>query len=314
MSDRYPGCRPYPGSTNHHGEIEMLGDVEATHWFVEVVRSRYHFVTAGDPGNPPVVMLHGIPETWYTFHNQVRDLSDDYYVVAVDLKGYGQSEKRPDGEYSFPHCAFELALLLEKLGIERFYLVGHDRGSVLADHLCNVPGRFNERIIKYARMQQSGPKPHTEPRPPHALFASAAGTELFLSDFFPRIVYTGLVPVPGSEGVQYVQNEIPEDVLDRLDREWKHPGAAQAVPLCFKHTNFDIEMEDRQNFLFAKMTMPVRLIQGELDPGQPPSDFEGLEALGANFSIVWIKGAGHFQHLEKPEATTQAIRAFFAEP
>lgn len=67
-------------------------------------------------------------------------------------------------------------------------------------------------------------------------------------------------------------------------------------------------------FLFEKMTMPVRPIQAELDPGQPPSDYAGLEKLGPNFSIVWIERAGHFLHLEKPEATTRAIRAFLEEP
>jgi pimeloyl-ACP methyl ester carboxylesterase len=308
--DRYSGCTPYPGSTNRHGEVEKIGDVEATHWFVEVVRARYHVVTAGDPRNPPVVMLHGLPESWWAFHRQIEDLARDYYVVAPDLKGYGQSEKRLDLSYQFPHCAFEMALLLEKLGIERFYLVGHDRGSVLGDHLCNVPNQFNRRIVKYARMQQSFAKAHAEPRPPHGLFASPAGTELFLSPAFPRIAYS-TTPPPGVPRLVHVP--LAEEVLARLDREFKFPGVAQAVPLCFRHTNFDVEMEDRRSFLFAKMTMPVRLIQGELDPGQPPSDYEGFESVGPNFSLRWIEGAGHFHHLERPEPVARAIREFFEE-
>ena len=153
---RYPGCEPYPGSINHHGEVEKIGDVEVTHWFVEAARSRYHFVTAGDPAHPAVVMLHGLPETWYAWFHQIEDLARDHYVIAVDLKGYGQSEKRLDTSYRFPHCAFELAVLLDQLGIERFSLVGHDRGAVVGDHLFGVPG-FSERVVKYARLQQSYP-------------------------------------------------------------------------------------------------------------------------------------------------------------
>ena len=310
MRPPFPGCEPYPGSTHRHGEIEKLPGVEVSHWFVEVVRSRYHFVTAGDPAAPVVVLLHGLPESWYAWHHQIAHLARDRFVVAPDLKGYGQSEKRLDSEYSFPHCAFEMALLLEKIGVERFDLVGHDRGAVLGDHLFNVPGDFASRIRRYARLQQSFPKAHGEPRPPHALMATAAGTELFMSPAFPRLIYAQAAP-PGLE--QLVYNEIPEPVLARLHDEWHHPGVAQAVPLCFVHTNFDREMEDRRDFIIPKMSCPVHLIQAELDPGQKPADYEGLEELGPNFSIEWIEGAGHFSHLERPTEVSAAIRRFLVD-
>ncbi len=306
----YPGCEPYPGASNHHGEIEKVGDVEATHWFLEVARSRYHVVTAGDPAAPAVLMLHGFPESWYAWHHQIADLAHDRFVIAPDLKGYGQSEKRLDSVYSFPHCAFELALLVEKLGVGGFDLVAHDRGAVLGDHLFNVPSRFGERIRRYARLQQSFPKAHGEPRPPHALMASAAGTELFLSPAFPRLLYSQAAP----QGLyQLVYNDIPEPVVQRIESEWRHPGVAQAVPRCFEHTNFDLEHEDRVRDLIPKMKCPVHLIQAELDPGQRPADFQGLADLGSNFSIEWIPGAGHFSHLEKPAEVTRALRRFLVE-
>ncbi len=62
MQPPYPGCPPYPGSSNQHGEVEKIADLEVTHWFVEAVRSRYHFVTAGDPNspiNPPNIASSG---------------------------------------------------------------------------------------------------------------------------------------------------------------------------------------------------------------------------------------------------------------
>ncbi len=307
MRPPYPECTPFPGSTNRHGEVEKLEDVEVTHWFVAAKRSRYHFVTAGDPEAPAVVLLHGLPESWYAWHHQIAELARDRHVIAVDLKGYGQSEKRLDLAYDFPTCAFEMAALLEKIGCERFDLVGHDRGSVLADHLFGIPGNFADRIRSYARLQQSFPKAHAEPRPPHALMGSPEGVELFLSPAFPRLIYAQVAP-PGLYQVTW--NEIPEPVLARIEQEWRHPGVAQAVPLCFRHTNFDKEMEDRLE-LIPRMRCPVHLIQAELDPGQPRSDYEGLEALGPNFSIEWIEGAGHFSHLEKPRAVSSALREFF---
>jgi pimeloyl-ACP methyl ester carboxylesterase len=303
------GCAPFPGSVNQHGEAEKLGSVEVTHWFVEALRCRMHLVTAGDPAKPPLVMLHGLPESWWAFHNQIRDLSDTYFVIAPDLKGYGQSEKRLDLSYQFPHCAFELALLLDQLGVGRFLLAAHDRGSVLGDWLCCVPG-MQQRIVKYARMQQSFMRGHAEPRPPHALFATAQGVELFLSPAFVPIVYS-TSPPPGVPKLVHVP--LAPDVIARLAREFSFPGLAHAVSRCFQHTNFDLELEDRQRFVLSRMTMPVRLIQGEKDPGQPPSDYAGFEQHGANFSLRWIEGAGHFHHLERPDVVTEALREFFAE-
>ena len=305
----YESCEPYPGSVNKHGEVEKFDDgLEVTHWFSEASGSRYHFVTAGDKANMPMVMLHGIPESWYAFISQIRDLSDNYFIIAIDLKGYGQSEKRLEGDYSFSGVAGEISVLINKIGIERFYLVGHDRGSVIGDHLCSKED-FNKRIIKYCRMQQSANHPHAEPRPSHKAMASTKGTELFLADDFPRAFYEGRKGFV--EGYKYVFNEIPTHVLDRLDREWRYPGIAQAVPLTFKTTDFDKECEDRINFLFENMTMPVLFLQGLLDPGQPVTDYEGLEDMASNFKLQWIEDAGHFQHLEKPDEVTQAIRDFF---
>ncbi len=57
----------------------------------------------------------------------------------------------------------------------------------------------------------------------------------------------------------------------------------------------------------------MHLIQAELDPGQHPRDYEGLEALGDNFTIEWIKGAGHFSHLELPDVISAALRRFLIE-
>ena len=280
-----------------------------THNFVEVCNSRFHFVTSGNPENPVILMLNGIPETWFAFCQQIRDLSDDFYIIALDIKGYGQSEKRLEGDYSFSGSAGETAHLLDKIGIDKFYLMTHDRGSVVGDHLCHKYG-MNNRVIKYCRMQQSAHHGHAEPKPSHAFMGSTDGIEAFLDDDFPRAFYKaerGFV-----EGYRYVFQEIPDQIIDRLHAEWHIPGVAYSVPQTFRTTSFESEWEDRDNFLWESLTMPVLFLQGRLDPGQPPSDYEGLEDLKPNFKLEWIEDAGHFQHLDKPAETTAAIRRFFS--
>jgi pimeloyl-ACP methyl ester carboxylesterase len=343
-------CEPYPGSVNYHGETELIEGVEFTHWFTSVLRSRYHFVTAGDPEKPVLIFLHGLPESWYAFHYQMCALADEYFCIGIDLKGYGQSEKAVEEEYSFPHCAFEIGLLVDKLGIQQFSVVAHDRGSVLADHLCNLPNGFNQRITKYARLQQSANHPHAEPRPPHGLFSSSVGSLLFSSPSFPTNIYAPrpvsappeamalkvfgtleALKVPLSwrkalfqkgirkgsggdqQGYQLTHGVIPDNVIERIHREFHFPGVADAVPLTFRLTDFDKEYEDRINFLFDKMTMQVCFIQGALDPGQPRSDYEGIKQVRSNFSIRWIEDAGHFLHLEQPEAVNDVLKQFLRE-
>ncbi len=147
-----------PRPDDHDGDIEVVAGVEFTHRFVEVDGSRYHAVVAGPPGARPVVFLHGLPECWYAWHHQMVALAPERLVVAVELKGYGQSEKRPDTSYRFDDMAVEVMGVLDQLGVAEFDLVGQDRGAVLADNLFGVDGAV-ERIGRYARCSRASPRP-----------------------------------------------------------------------------------------------------------------------------------------------------------
>ncbi|MEM7537793.1 MAG: alpha/beta hydrolase [Chloroflexota bacterium] len=301
---RYPHPTAYPlGAENAHGEIEMLGDVEATHWYAEADGITWHFVTTGDPNNEPFVLVHGFPESWYTFHNQMRDLSDQFYCIAVDTLGNGQSDKRLDMDYRYPAIAASLAKLLDTIEVERFNLGGHDRGSVISDHLLNVEG-MKQRVLRYVRMQQSANEPHGDPKPPHKLFASSWFPMLMKWTGFPRLAYAASA---------YRVEGITSEVLSRLDHEVKYNGIAEASPRQFDNTSLEQELEDRHNFLFAKMTMPVLFLQGKNDPGQHPEEYENTPDFVANGRVQFIDG-NHFFQLGVPEAATAAMRAFLSEP
>ncbi|MEC9440713.1 MAG: alpha/beta hydrolase [Myxococcota bacterium] len=301
---RYPAPAQFPlGAENAHGEIEMLGEVEATHWYAEADGITWHFVTTGDPKSEPLVIVHGFPESWYTFHNQVRDLSDQFYCVAVDVIGNGQSDKRLDLDYSYPGIAKALAKLLDTIGIEEFNLGGHDRGSVICDNLLGVDG-LEQRVLRYVRMQQSANEPHGEPVPPHQMFASPLFPKLMRWTGFPRMAYAASA---------YRVDGISPEVLARLDHECKFKGVAEASPQQFKTTSFEQELEDRHTFLFAKMTMPVLFLQGRHDPGQHPEEYERTPEFVSDGRVQFIDG-NHFFQLGAPEETSAAMRAFLSEP
>ena len=301
---RYPRPARLPlGAENAHGEIEMLGDVEATHWYAEADGITWHFVTTGDPSREPFLFVHGFPESWFTFHNQMRDLSDQFYCIGVDVIGNGQSDKQVDLDYRYASIAAALAKLLDAIGIERLNLGGHDRGAVISDHLLNVDG-MEQRVLRYVRMQQSANEPHGDPKPPHQLFASPLFPLLMKWTGFPRIAYAASA---------YRVEGITPEVLARLDHECKYNGVAEACPRQFDHTSLEQELEDRHKFLFAKMTMPVLFLQGRHDPGQHPEEYERTPEFVSNGRVQFMDG-NHFFQLGAADQATAAMRAFLTEP
>jgi haloacetate dehalogenase len=100
----------------------------------EVGPTRYRPGVAGD--GPPVLLLHGFPETHYCWHRVAPVLAQAHTVVVCDLKGYGASRSEPGGElgegYSNRERAGELVEVMARLGFDRFAVVGHDRGARVA--------------------------------------------------------------------------------------------------------------------------------------------------------------------------------------
>ncbi len=93
------------------------------------------FSRAGD--GPPVLLLHGFPQTRAMWHAIAPALSRHFTVIAADLRGYGASSK-PKGlaNYSFREMAADQLALMRSLGFDRFHLVGHDRGGRTAHRLA----------------------------------------------------------------------------------------------------------------------------------------------------------------------------------
>ncbi|MER7922982.1 alpha/beta hydrolase [Streptomyces sp. NPDC096057] len=97
---------------------------EITHHRAEVNGTQLHYVAAGSTGSP-VLLVHGFPETWWTFHKLIPLLAETHRVFAVDLRGFGDSGNGP-GEYDSKTSAEDLHLLIEHLGVGPVHLTGQD--------------------------------------------------------------------------------------------------------------------------------------------------------------------------------------------
>lgn len=286
---------------NKEGEKEMLSTgVEVTHHFKKTLNGvRYHYVETGVENKETVVIVPGAPESWYAFFYVISALSEHFRVIALDLKGYGQTDADLDGNHSFEHTSKEIVALVDNLGIDRFYLMGHDRGTVATDQMIAIEG-MNKRILKYVRMQQSFNEPHGDPVPPHRLMKSFAATILYKTRWIMPILYN-------KSG--YVKYRLPKEVVQRLDKEFKFEGQNLKMPLSFKTTSFDKELKDRHDYIFEKMTMPTLILQGKHDPGQHPEEYENSPDFIKKGRVQFIE-ASHFFHLEKPKETCEAVLDF----
>ena len=99
----------------------------------------------------PVVLLNGIPESWASWRYQIPTPAKQFRVIALDLKGYGQSGK-PDGDYMGSTVAQEILTLLESIGVEAFHIAGHDWGVMIADNIINIAP---SRVTRYVRCSLS---------------------------------------------------------------------------------------------------------------------------------------------------------------
>ncbi len=117
--------------------------------YVQTSQVRIHLVMGGD--GPPVLLLHGYPQTHIMWHRVAPVLAQNFTVIAADLRGYGDSDKPPGDathhNYSKRQMAQDQVEVMQALGFERFYVVGHDRGGRVGHRMAlDHP----QRVLKLA--------------------------------------------------------------------------------------------------------------------------------------------------------------------
>ena len=99
--------------------------------YVDTASLRVHYLHAGEPGNPPVVLLHGFPQTSHMWRHQIAALADRYEVFTPDTRGFGRTAK-PRIRLTRDILGRDVVELLDALDLERVRLVGHDWGGIIA--------------------------------------------------------------------------------------------------------------------------------------------------------------------------------------
>lgn len=263
------------------------------HHFKEVDGVEWHWVEMGT--GDPVVLLHGIPESWHCWHRQIPTLATQFRVIAIDLKGYGQSDKR-DGDYTGNAVAGEIVRLLDSIGVDRFRLAGHDWGVLVADHICDqVP----DRVERYVRCclslhfydVRNSLHHHWNAKNPEAATRLMKNPEAFIRVWFDSSCKPETRP--------------SDEEIGTIAAEFSYPGIAEAVPRYFR------DIPKSRPIDCKKLTMPVLYVQGEHDPRQPIEYAKGMEDHLPGLEAILILDCGHFVTRERPHELTQAMMWFF---
>ena len=105
---------------------------QATSERVTIGGLRLHYFDWGNPAAPPLVCVHGYTSSADAFNGFARHFRDRFHIVALDVRGHGESEWSPDGAYSYRDQAGDLAAFADRLGLDQFILLGTSMGGIIA--------------------------------------------------------------------------------------------------------------------------------------------------------------------------------------
>jgi pimeloyl-ACP methyl ester carboxylesterase len=277
------------------------------HHFARLAQVTLHYVTAGS--GPPVVLLHGWPQSWYEWRHVIPRLAERYRVVAPDLRGLGDSSRPLEG-YDRQTVAGDLwELLSGPLGLDRFHLVGHDVGGPIAFALAAAhPDAVRSLAILDVTIPGIGPDIsqggrrwhhafHMTPDLPEAL---VGGRErIYLSWFYREFSWR-----PDAIG--------EADIAEYL-RTYTQPGALRAGFSYYRNIARSVAENRALRDSGFRLKMPVLALGGERMEarGRAREPEESLSGIADDVIGGVIAESGHFIPEEQPEILTERLLGFW---
>jgi epoxide hydrolase 4 len=128
----------------------IAGDIEkrVEHGYADSNGVKIHYAALGDKKNPLIVMIHGFPDFWYSWRDQMDTLSKQFYVAAIDQRGYNLSDK-PKGveNYDMRLLVGDVIAVIKHLGREKAIIIGHDWGGAVSWVLATYQPQYVEKLI-----------------------------------------------------------------------------------------------------------------------------------------------------------------------
>jgi pimeloyl-ACP methyl ester carboxylesterase len=268
------------------------------HGYADSDGVRIHYATLGH--GPLVVMIHGFPDFWYSWRDQIDALAHHYQVVAIDQRGYNLSD-RPGGveNYDLVHLVNDVVAVIRDVGRERAVVVGHDWGGAVAWTLAMLHPEVVERLVIL-----NLPHPRCflrELRENPAQQAASAYARAFQESTIPfgatAEVFAGLRVDPDPKLGEHYHEALARSDLGAMIAYYKanYPHEPYA----------DLDLPIVQP--------PVLVIHGLQDPFLLAAGLNGTwQWVAQPLTLVTIPGASHFVHWDAPALVTKTIKRWLA--
>jgi pimeloyl-ACP methyl ester carboxylesterase len=298
-----------------------------THRSVTANGTRFHVASMGD--GPLVLLLHGFPEFWWTWRHQLVTLAAaGYRAVAVDLRGYGGSDKPPRG-YDLITAAGDVAGLIRALGEANATVVGHDWGGLVAWTLAAYFPKSLRRlgVVSMAHPLQMRTRVLTSPLTLSHSLAERDGQPrrtgyplAFQLPLFPeRQLIRDNAALVGEILSSWSAPGWPDQETARVyQRAMRIPPVAHTsleYPRWFVRSTFRPDGLRYARQLRTPVAAPVLHLHGAADACLAPQAARGAgRYVEGPYRWKVIEGAGHFPHEERPEAFDAELLGWLADP
>lgn len=274
---------------------------------------RLHYAESGS-GDDLVILLHGFPEFWYSWHHQLIALSENYHVVAPDLRGYNLSDKPSRVEdYRIDELVADVVGLIDHFGAEQAAIVGHDWGAGVA---WAVAQRHPERVSKLAVLQV----------PILAAWRANQTFKQLLRSWYMFFFQIPRLPewLIARQDFRAIERTFEEKVarkhsftradVERYKEAARQPGALTGAINYYRANVFGRLFSRKANNSKphgGRVRVPTLFIYGEQDFAIIPATVRGLEKyIDAYYHEVRIPDSGHWVQNEAPDEVNAALLDF----
>jgi pimeloyl-ACP methyl ester carboxylesterase len=283
------------------------------HDYAQVGSVRLHYAVAGS-GSNLVVLLHGFPECWYSWRNQITALSDEYTVVAPDLRGYNLSDKPPRVEdYDMGKLVDDVTGLIHHLGREKAAVIGHDWGASIA---WAVGLRHPEYVWKLGALQV----------PPLPIWRKNLTLKQFCASWYMFFFQIPYLPEwlmkqknfklieDAFKNTTAVKGIITDTEIAVYKKALSEPGALTAAINYYRANVRKIFSKEDSPQTTKRIKVPTLFIYGEKDSAVLQTTVKGVkDFINAPYTEVRIPHSAHWVQQEAATEVTAAIRKFLKE-
>jgi 2-hydroxymuconate-semialdehyde hydrolase len=246
---------------------------------------------------PALVLLHGIPSSSYLWHDVIDPLSERFDVLAPDLLGYGDSDKRLDADLSLAAQARYVVAFMETVGVHQAAVIGHDIGGGVAQLMAaDEPQRVARLGLIDSAVDNNWPVPVI------ARLKEPAWDQIMVNIDLRKGLREGL------EAGMVTQGRVTDELVDEWTRPFQDLGGRRAYLRAARALN-NRDLVGRSKHI-EEIETPALILWGANDAYLEPRWAESLQRKLRNSTVEIVDPGGHFLPLDRPDAVVEAITRF----